>query len=159
MPFDIFEYFSHLEQERFRAVILHAKPEKGSAVTQFSQQACEQADGKYLDLLDYFINDEALSAKIDRFGPDNFRNLLLEISKGSNLLFVDKVDFLLDTWRRRERQHFFRMISNQWDGYRDGMATKIIITLQTSQEIKSLRILDSQGQSRVLQLSDFNEIL
>jgi len=159
MPFDIFEYFTHLDQERFRAVIFHAKPKKGPAITQFAKRACEQADGKYLDLLDYFMNDQALSAKIDRFGPENFRSLLIELSKGTNLLFVDKSDFVLDTWRRRERQDFFRMVTNQWDGYREGMKAKILIALQTSQEIMSLRILDSQGQSRVLQLSDFNEIL
>ena len=159
MPLDAFEYFNHLDQERFRAVILHATPEKGPSVTRFAQRACEQADGKYLDLLDLFVNDQTLSAKIDRFGPDNFRSLLIELSKGTDLLFVDQADFVLDTWRRRERQRFFRMITNQWDGYREGMATKILISLQTSQEVNSLQILDSQGQSRVLQLSDFNEIL
>ena len=75
------------------------------------------------------------------------------------LLFIDRADFILDTWRRSERQDFFRMIANQWDGYKDGMRAKLFIGLQTSQEIEGLNIVNSQLQTRVLRLSDFNDIL
>jgi hypothetical protein len=71
---------------------------------------------------------------------------------------IDRVDFLLDTWRKSERQDFFRFIKNQWDSYKDGMKAKLIVVLQTSQEIESLKILDSQGQSRIFRLNDFNDI-
>jgi len=64
----------------------------------------------------------------------------------------------LDTWRNRERQDFFRLLKSQWDSYKDGTKAKLIICFQTSQEIEALQILNSQGQSRVLQLSDFNDI-
>jgi hypothetical protein len=71
---------------------------------------------------------------------------------------IDRVDFLLDTWRKSERQDFFRFIKDQWDSYKDGMKAKLIVVLQTSQEIESLKILDSQGQSRIFRLNDFNDI-
>ena len=159
MSLDIFEYLTHLDMERYRAVILHAAPEKGTAVTKFAQKVCAQAGGKYLDLLDLFITNQELSQQIDSFSPHKLRALLIENSKGSDILFLDRADFLLDTWRRGERQDFYRMLEVQWDGFKDGMKTKLLIALQTSQEIESLKIIDSQSQPRVLRLSDFNDIV
>ena len=74
------------------------------------------------------------------------------------MLVVDRADFLLDTWRKSERQDFFRLINNQWDGYKDGMKTKLVFALQTSQEIETLKITDSQNQSRIYRLTDFNDL-
>lgn len=159
MTKDIFGYLTWLGQERYRAFILHAEPHLGAQVSRFVQKVCASVDGKYFDLLDFFINNPDLSAKVDSFGPANLRDLLVEHARGTNLLVVDRADFLLDTWRRRERQDFFRMISNQWDGYKNDMRAKLIFTLQTSLELESLQITDSQSNPRVLRLSDFNDIL
>jgi len=111
-----------------------------------------------LDLLEFFIQSPNLSENIDSFSPEKLRELLIEQSKGQSLLVIDRVDFLLDTWRKSERQSFFRFIKNQWDSYKDGMKAKLIVVLQTSQEIELLKILDSQGQSRIFRLNDFNDI-
>lgn len=159
MPLNIFAYLNHLDQERNRAAILHASPEMGTSVTKFAQKVCRQAGGKYLDLLDLFIQNAELSAKVDSFSPEKFRALLIEQAKGTGLLFIDRTDFILDTWRRGERQDFFRMVDKQWDGYKDGMKAKLLVILQTSPEIEALQIVDSQSQTRVLRLSDFNDIL
>jgi hypothetical protein len=86
------------------------------------------------------------------------RDLLIQQSQGQSLLVVDRADFLLDTWRKSERQDFYRFINNQWDSYKDGMNAKIIVGLQTSQEIVALKIFDSQSQSRIFRLTDFNDI-
>ena len=69
MSLDIFEYLDHLNQERYRAVILHASPEMGKSVTRFAQKVCQQANGKYLDLLDLFISNSELNARVDSFTP------------------------------------------------------------------------------------------
>ncbi len=159
MSRDVYEYLAHLEQERSRAIILHAAPEKGLLVTQFAKKVCARLGGKYLDLLDLFIQAKELSEHIDRFGPEEIRALLIEQSRGQTLLVIDRADFLLDTWRSKERKDFFRMISTQWDGFKEGMKARLMICLQTSQEIEALQISDSQSQSRVLHLSDFNDIL
>ena len=159
MPRDVYEYLAQLEQERYRAIILHAAPEKGPAVTQFAKKTCTKLGGKYLDLLDLFIQSKELSEHIDRFSPEDFRKLLIEQSKGQSLLVVDRTDFLLDTWRRAERKNFFGLLEkNQWDGFKEGMKARLIFCLQTSQEIEALQVSDSQDQSRVLKLSDFNDI-
>lgn len=158
MPISVFDALSHLELERYRAVVLHTVPEKSPSMSLFFQKVCKQANGKYLDLLEFFIQSPALSESIDRFSPEKFRGLLIEQSQGQSLLVVDRADFLLDTWRKSERQDFYRFVNNQWDSYKDGMKAKLIVGLQTSQEIEALKILDSQGQSRIFRLHDFNDI-
>lgn len=159
MPIDVFDYLKGLEQERYRAIIIHAAPMMGSILTTFSQKICNHLGGKYLDLLDHFIQTPELSNTIDRFDPEKFRALLIQQSQSQSLMIVDRVDFLIDTWRRSERQDFHRLVKNQWDSYKEGMKAKLILCLQTSQEIEALKIYDSQGNSRILNLTDFNDIV
>lgn len=159
MALDVFEYIKQLDQLRFRAVIFHAAPEKNAALTRFVQSLCARANGEYLDLLGAFIENDELRGKVDSFNPHKLRALLIERSKGKNLLCLDRADFLMDTWRRTERTDFYRMINNQWDGYRDETQSKLIVTLQTSIELEQQNIVDTSGQSRIFRLSDFNDIL
>lgn len=158
MPTSVFDALNSLEQERYRAVILHAVPEISPSMTHFCKKVCKQTNGKYLDLLGFFIQSLNLSENIDSFGPEKLRELLINQSKSQSLLVVDRVDFLLDTWRKSERKDFFRFINNQWDSYKNDMKAKLVVVLQTSQEIESLKILNSQGQSRIFRLNDFNDI-
>ncbi len=159
MALDVFEYLKQLDQLRFRAVIFHATPEKNTALTRFAQSLCARTNGEYLDLLGAFIKDDELRGKVDSFNPQKLRSLFIEKSKGKKLLCVDSVDFLMDTWRRTERADFYRMINNQWDGYRDESQSKLIVMLQTSAELEQQNIVDTSGQSRIFRLSDFNDIL
>lgn len=158
LPINVFDTLKHLDQERYRAAIFHTSPEKSPSLSTFCQKVCQQANGKYLDLLELFIQTSSLSEKIDSFGPDKLRELLINQSQGQALLMVDRADFLLDTWRRAERQDFYQLITNQWNGYHDNMRAKLVFALQTSQEIEARQILDSQGQSRIFRLTDFNDI-
>lgn len=159
MPLDPFEYLEILSQERFRAIIIHVAPQQSRLLSRFAQNITKNLPGKYLDLLDKFIQSDNLKRRIDSFSTEDLRELLVEESKGSLLLVVDRPDFLLDTWRKREREDFFRMLTDQWDGYKDRMKAMIIICLQTSYEIENLKISDSLGNSRVFSLADFNDIL
>lgn len=158
MPISVFATLAHLDQERHRVIVIHAAPDKSPSMSLFCQRFTKEANGKYLDLLELFIQTPALSENIDGFSPEKLRGLLIQQSQGQSLLMVDRVDFLLDTWRKSERQDFYRFINNQWDSYKDSMKAKLIIGLQSSQEIEALKILDSQGQNRVFRLSDFNDI-
>ena len=158
MPVDVFEYIKALEQERYRAIIIHTHPMMSSALTTFCQKFCNRFGGKYLDLLDFFIQFPELSETIDRFDPEKFRNLLIQQSQAQTLLIVDRVDFLIDTWRRTERQDFYRLVQNQWDNYKESMKATLIFCLQTSHEIEALNIQDSQGKSRIMNLTDFYDL-
>lgn len=158
MPKDIFDTLTQLDQERYRVALIHTLPENGPAMTAFCKKICKNSNGKYFDLLDHFILTPVLSEKIDSYNLEKLRELLIEQSKGYPLLVVDRADFLLDTWRKLERQAYFRFLTNQWDGFKNGMGSKLIFALQTSQEIEELQINDSQGQSRIFHLSEFNDI-
>jgi len=158
MPINVFDTLIQLEQERYRAVVIHTIPDKSPSMSLFCQKICKQANGKYLDLLELFIKSPTLSENIDSFSPEKLQGLLIEQSQGQSLVVVDRADFLLDTWRKSERQDFYRFINNQWDSYKDGMKAKLVFALQTSQEIESLRINNSQSQSRVYRLIDFNDL-
>ena len=159
MALDIFQYLNQLELERYRAFILHAALEKSKAVNQFAKKIHERVGGQYLDLLDLFLQTKEYSEKIDQFGLQELRSLLIEKSKGQALIIIDRVDFLLDTWLPQDRQSFFWLINNQWDGFKDDMKASLMICLQTSQDLENQLITDSQSQSRVLKLSDFNDIV
>lgn len=158
MPYDVFEYLTNLDQERYRAIIIHTRPELSALMSNFAKKVCEQTGGVYLDLLNMFIQTSHLREGIDGFSPEKFRNLIMEHSKANTLIFLDRVDFILDTWRRNERQSFFRMVADQWDGYKEGMRAKLVICLQTSHEVKNAMFYDSQQRSRIFELSDFNDI-
>lgn len=158
MPINVFDTITHLRQERFRAVIIHVAAEKSPSLTAFCQKLCMQTSGKYLDLLEFFVQAPALSESIDSFNPERLRNWLIEQSRRQSLIVVDRADFLLDTWRRSERRNFYRFLNNQWDGYKDGMQATLILSLQTSPEIDALKMTDSKGQSRIFRLTDFFDI-
>lgn len=155
---DVIEYIKKLEQERYRAFIIHSNPMRSPALTVFCQKFCHQYGGKYLDLLDFFIQSPELSENIARFSPEKFRELLIQQSRSQSLLVVDRIDFLVDTWRKTERQDFYRLIQNQWDSYRENMKATLVLCMQSSQEIETLKIHDSQGNSRILCLTDFKDI-
>jgi hypothetical protein len=158
MPVEMFDLINRLGHERYRAIIIHTSPEMSPSLTQFCQKLCQQKNGKYLDLLEFFIQSPTLSKSVDSFSPEKLRALLIDQSCGESMLVLDRPDFLLDTWRNSERQDFFRLITNQWDGYKDGTKAKLIVALQTSVEISNLKISDSKGQSRVFRLIDFYDI-
>jgi hypothetical protein len=158
MALDVFAFLTQLKEKRYRAVIWHAEPEKGAALTQFAQKVCQRTGGKYLDLLDFFIQSKELSESIDSFGPEKLRELLIKQGQSCSLLIVDRIDFLLDTWNKSERNDFYRLFNDQWDGFKEGMKARLIVCLQTSLEINNLQINQFQGQNRVNQLADFNDI-
>jgi len=153
------DFLNQLDQERYRVAIIHVEPLNGPLLSAFSKKLCQRSNGKYLDLLDLFINSPKLSETIDKFDPSKFKSLLKEQAISQSLLVVDRLDFILDTWRVSERQNFYRLVKNQWDGYMNGMKAKLLLCLQTSQEIEILDIKDSKGQSRVLKLNDFEDLV
>ena len=159
MTYDIYEFLEHMAQERYRAIIVHAAPEKGPNLTLFVKKMCNHTGGKYLDLLEQFIKSDDLKEKIDQFGVEELRKHLIEQSRDQTVLVVDNIDFLLDTWRTLERKSFYNLIKLQWDGFKEATKAVLIICLQSTPEIEAQKIFDSKEQSRILHLSDFNDIL
>lgn len=61
---DVFEHIQAMEQERYRAIIIHADPMMSAALTIFSKKICDILGGKYFDLLDFFIVSPEYSENI-----------------------------------------------------------------------------------------------
>jgi hypothetical protein len=159
MGIHIHDYLTKLGQEKFRSIIIHARPQSYASLRKFAGQIHEKIGGGYLDTLGYFLADTELAKEVDRFNPDQFKALLQDQSRGEKLLIVDRTDFLLDTWRKTERQAFYRMIEKQWNSFLSDMGATLIFCLQSSDEIESLNIRDSRGDSRVHRLDELNELV
>jgi len=159
MGINIQDYLTILGQEKFRSIIIHQKPQFDAFLRKFAGQIHEKIGGGYFDVLGYFLADTELAKEVDRFNPELFKALLQDKSKGQKLLIVDRADFLLDTWRKSERQAFYRMIEKQWNSFITNMGATLIFCLHSSDEIESLNIGDSHGDSRVHRLEEFNELV
>lgn len=158
MAFDITEKIEFLSQERYRAIIIHAVPDKSKELSQFLKNFAKEFGGYYMNLLEMFVQFQEMSEKLDIFRLEDLQLLLIKESKDYSIIIVDQADFLLDSWRKPGRQNFYRFLSNQWDGYKQGMESILIVGLQTSSEVNLLNLHDSTGESRVYQLAAFNDI-
>jgi hypothetical protein len=155
---DIINYLDQIEQERYRAVIIHSSPDQGIAITKFTKKVCQKRNGKFIDLLDMFIHSPELSGQIDCFGPDQLKDYLITQSKSVGLVVIDKADFIFDTWRRDELKAFLTMLIDQWDSYKDAMKSTVVLLLQTSLAITDFKQVQSFELPRINQLSDFIDI-
>lgn len=159
MGVDLLDYLNVLGQEKFRAIILHAPPAKSPELSKYASRLLSQKSGIGLDLLAYFQEDPQQALNIDRFGLEQLKNLLVEKSKGNDLLVIDRMDFLLDSWRKDERLAFYRMVKQQWNSFLENTCATLVFCLQSSMEVEDLNISDTCGRSRVLALAELNEIV
>ena len=90
MGIDIQEYLTKLGQEKFRSIIIHAKPQSDASLRHYACQVHDKIGGGYLDVLGYFISNSQLAAEVDRFTPDQFKTLLQDKSKGQKLFIMDR---------------------------------------------------------------------
>jgi hypothetical protein len=158
MPDELGAYLAALGQERRRAVIIHSAPAQADALSQFGRRAVERLGGAYLDLLGHFRAHQELAAVVDAWGPAELGALLTEQAAGQRLLIVDRADFLLDTWRKPERQAVYRLVRTQWDGYAPATSATLVLCLQGTSELEGLSISDSHGRPRVRRLEDFQAL-
>jgi hypothetical protein len=154
MGLNLLNYLEFLGQEKFRAIILHAPPDKSPELSKYANRLLSNKGGAGLDLLAYFQENPQLASDIDRFGTEQLKTLLVEHSKGKDLLVIDRLDFLLDTWRKEERMAFYRMIKQQWNSFLENTRATLVFCLHSSPEIHELKISDTRDHSRVLALSE-----
>jgi hypothetical protein len=158
MGVNLLNYLDLLGQEKFRAIIIHAPPDKSPDLNKLASRLLSHKGGAALDLLAYFHEDPQLASGIDRFGPEQLKSLLVERSKGNDLLVIDRLDFLLDTWHKDDRQAFYRMVKQQWNSFFESTRATLVLCLQSSPELIDLKIFDTRGTRRVLALSELKAI-
>ena len=158
MGIDFGDYLGLLGHEKYRGILIHTSPESSRALSQFAQQIQARFGGVYLDLQAHFSNNPGLGDAIDQFEPAHFKTLLQDQSAGTNLVVVDRADFLLDAWRKPQRQAFYRLMLQQWNSFLETTKAIPIVCLQTSDEIRDMDVRDSRGQNRIHHLSEFNDL-
>jgi hypothetical protein len=140
-----------LLSERYRTFIVHDRPLTGKS--RFAKQLAKRAEGKYLDLLKRFKKDEELKKNIDTFGINELENLLTEESKGENLLILDNVEFLLNTWDDDEYDSFFHLITKNWDSFKKSYSAVLGVFLITNRKINDLKLYTSKKETRIFHLT------
>ena len=156
MKIDFSQYLDLLGKEKFRSIIIYS--DSYDALSQFALKAVSKYNGKLLNILDYFKNNKELASELDIFDIEKLIRLLKEISTTESFLFIYKIDFILDTWQKKEKDAFYRMVRNQWNSFFADMKATLIFLLHTSDEINDIEILDSSGKPRIHSLSDFKSI-
>ena len=156
MKIDFGKYLEFLGTEKYRSIVIHNISSK--SLSQFAQQAAVKYNGVYFDLLYHFRNHKKLAKQVDVFGVAELVALLTKKSKDQSLVVVDKTDFLLDTWQKKEKNAFYRLIKNQWNSFLKGREAIIVFCLLTNDDLEDLKIFDTKKNSRVHQLSNFKAI-
>ena len=129
---DFGEYIKSLGTEKFRSIVVHHGSYK--TLGKFAKAAAEKLSGQYFDVMDYFENNPEMA--IDTFDVEELTILLKEFSAGQTFLYIDKINFLLDSWLKSDKNAFYGLIKNGWNSYyRDTNAT-LVFFIQTYDELK-----------------------
>lgn len=146
-------------QESYRACILHAPAMAGKS--EFANRIWEELHDeigiKVLDLQSLFLNDQQLSNEIGSFTPGHLQDLLLKVTCDEQVILVDNVDFLFNTWNDAEREQFFRIVKDRIRSPADTDKT-ILFFLQEDHLIANTVINNTRGKSRILPLTGFEAL-
>jgi hypothetical protein len=141
--------------ERYRAFIVHGGAMTGK--TRIARRLAERLpDAEYHDTLQAFLAHPDMCSQIDRFRPDDLTKYLLKLDAPGQVIVVDHLDFLLNTWTRPHRQAFARWVDEGLDGF--SHTDKVFaFFIQTDPDIISyqMRRRNKNNQTRIFALEDF----
>ena len=144
------EFIQALSGERHRTFIVHSDPASGKS--KYARQFAKDSGSKYLDLLERFGKDERLKNQIDIFGVEDLEALFIEEAKGTNLLIVDNVELLLNTWDEDGYDLLFGLLRRNWDSFKPSYQTTLGVFLTSNRKIMDLELNTSKGETRVFPL-------
>ncbi|MBA7470348.1 hypothetical protein ES707_05632 [subsurface metagenome] len=145
------KFINGLSGERHKTFIVYSDPASGKS--KYARQFAKKAGSKYLDLLERFGKDERLKGRIDVFDIRNLENSLIEEAKGINLLIVDNIEFLLNTWDEDGYNLFFHLLRQNWDSFKPSYQATLGVFLTTNRKIMDLELNTSKGETRVFPLN------
>jgi len=144
------QFVESLRGERHRTFIVHGEPASGKSG--YARQFARNLGGKYLDLLERFGKDERFKSRIDIFDVEALETLLVEEAKGTNLLVVDNMEFLLNTWDEDRYDLLFHLLRRTWDSFKPFYQATLSVFLTTNRKIVDLELNTSKGETRVFSL-------
>jgi len=144
------QFVESLRGERHRTFIVHSESISGKSG--YAKQFARNLGGKYLDLLERFGKDGRLKNHIDTFDIEALETLLVEEAKGINLLIVDNVEFLLNTWDEDGYNLLFYLLRQTWNSFKPSYQATLGIFLTTNRKIVDSELNTSKGKTRVFPL-------
>jgi len=137
------ELISRLRLDKHRCFVITGRPLEGK--TRLAQAMATRYGGQRLDLLAAFAADGDLSARVDTFTPQQFKELLKPYASG-NLVLVDEMEFLWHRWDDGEKRAFLTIVE-RW------MKPAFLgFFLPVDPALDALTMPDQDGYPRVLSL-------
>lgn len=140
------------KSERFRAIlVLFESHQKASRK---ARKLSKKVNGQYFDLLNYFEGKPDLCERIDRFGIDELEDFLVNHPFEEEIVVIDSIDFLLDTWTSNEREAFVNLLlAKRLDSFERNVNLYVFFALNDIY-LRQTKLLNSKKESRILKLSE-----
>ncbi len=141
--------------ERYRALIIHGDAIKGK--TRTARALAEKVpDATYIDLMRIFQERPELAAKVDRFGPEDLKSLLIAEPVHGQVVIVDHADPLVNAWSPSQRKAFARWVDDGLDAFAESPRV-FVFFVQTDDDIVDypMRHPTRLGRMRVFRLDKF----
>jgi hypothetical protein len=138
--------------ERYRSLLILAED-----AGERSRQARRLAKGigaHYLNVLDTFEERPELCARIDRIGIDELEDLLLNLEVPQELVVVDAIDVLLNTWHREQRESFTWILLDQRLDTLERDAKLFVFFALEDVYLRQHDLLNTEGERRILRLCE-----
>lgn len=150
---DLLAVIAAQRQERYRALLILANRARERS-RQARQLAKRVDDAAYLNLLDTFEASPDLCERIDRFDLDELEHFLLGLDVPQEIVVVDAIDFLLNTWPSARRKDFvWLLLGKRLDTYERGAKTFVFFALEDVY-LRQHALETSKGQPRLFQLTE-----
>lgn len=150
------DFVDMLLEERHRTFIVHSEPMSGKS--KYAKRFAKKIGGKYLDLLEQFREDRNLKNSIDTFSIKEIEILLVEEAKDTNLLIVDNIEFLLNTWGEDRYDLLFRLIKEKWNSFYSSYESTLGIFLISNCKIMNMKLKTNKDKSRIFHLQELESL-
>jgi len=144
---DLREYLATQGQERYRAFIIHAPAMEHK--TMLARRMQDVLGAYLLDLQAYFLEHPELAKRIDLFRPRDLERLLLSLDVPQNVVVVDNMDFLLNTWTNKRLREFVGIVELRLKSP-DTTSKTFVFVVQTNPVLLGHGLENSHGQPRIL---------
>jgi len=150
------DFVNMLLEERHRTFIVHSEPMSGKS--KYAKRFAKKIGGKYLDLLERFREDRNLKNSIDIFSIKELEILLIEEAKNTNLLIVNNIEFLLNTWGEDRYDLLFRLIKEKWNSFYSSYKATLGIFLISNCKIMNMKLNTNKDKARIFHLRELESL-
>jgi len=138
--------------ERYRSLLVMA--DDAGRRSREARRLAERIGAHYVNLLDYFAARPELCARIDRFDIDELEDLLLDLEVPQEVVVVDAIDVLLNTWHEAQRESFpWILLDQRLDTYERGAKLFVFFALEDVY-LRQHELVNTEGERRTLRLSE-----